>query len=183
MGYEKGRMIMKYPELYDEYASLLREKAECQKDLTQLKDGYISTKTIAGNKYAYLQYRVNGKLISEYIKDDRLPEIRAELDKRAATLNQIHVIDGRLKIIEAAASILDNRLSRNLVTLRRCAALESMPVDERSISLAFARAMTALEGIPASEETEKSLSRWAAGNLSFNDSYMNTLRAYRLTEE
>ena len=173
---------MQYQDLYNEYVSLLREKAECQSNLAVLKDGYISTKTISGKKYAYLQYRVNGKLLSEYVKEDHLPEVRAELDKRMVTLSRISEIDERLKKIEAAAGILDNNLLRKLTTLRRCAAMESMPVEERSKSLAFGSAMTALEGIPASEETEKKLSRWATGDLSFQESYLHTLRAYKLAE-
>jgi hypothetical protein len=147
-----------------------------------LKDGYISTKTISGNKYAYLQYRVNGKLLSEYVKDDYLPEVRAELDKRAALLERIRKIDERLEKIEAAAGILDNSLRRTLVILRRCAAMEMRTFEERRKSLAFGSAMTALEGIPSSEETEKNLSRWANGDLSFRESYLNTLLAYNLAE-
>ena len=49
-------------------------------------------------------------------------------------------------------------------------------------SLAFGSAMTALEGIPTSEETENNLSRWANGDLSFQESYLNTLKAYHLAE-
>jgi len=173
---------MEYQVLYDEYAALLRAKTESQNTLALLKDGYISTKTISGNKYAYLQYRVKGKLFSEYIKDEYLPEVRAELDKRAALLSRIQEIDERLEKVEAAAGILDKNLRRKLVILRRCAAMEAMPYEERGKSLAFCSAMTALEGIPTSEETEKNLSRWATGDLSFQESYLNTLRACHLAE-
>ena len=72
---------MKYQELHSEYAVLLREKTDCQKALAVLKTGYISIKTISGKKYAYLQYRVDGKLVSEYIKADDLPKVRDELNK------------------------------------------------------------------------------------------------------
>ena len=173
---------MGYQELYDEYASLLRYKAECRNNLALLKDGYISNKTISGKKYAYLQYRVDGKLVSEYVKDDHLPEVRAELDKRAASLSRINEIDDRLEKLEAAADILDKSLRRKLIMLRRCAAMETMAFEEREKSLAFGSAMTALEGIPTSKETEENLSRWAAGNYSFQESFQNTLRAYHLAE-
>ena len=173
---------MEYQELYNEYASLLQDKTDRQKRLASLKDGYISNKTISGKKYAYLQYRIDGKLSSEYIREDHLPMIRAELDERASILENIRDIDGQLNKIEAAANILNDNLHRKLVTLRRCAAMEAMPSEERIKSLAFGSAMTALEGIPASEETEKNLSRWANGDLSFQESYLNTLRVYRLVE-
>ena len=173
---------MEYQDLQNEYTSMLRDKTECQKNLALLKDGYISTKTISGKKYAYLQYRVNGKLFSEYIKDDYLPEVRAELDTRGALLNRIQEIDSRLEKLEAAADILDHSLRRKLIMLRRCAAMETMTIDERKKSLAFGSAMTALEGIPTRKETEENLSRWAAGDLSFQESFQNTLRTYHLVE-
>ena len=173
---------MLYKEMQNEYTALLREKTSYQSSLAVLKDGYISTKTISNKKYAYLQYRVDGKLISEYIGEENLPVIRAELDKRASLINKINDIDGRLAKMEAAASILDGNLRRALITLRRCSAMESMTAVERNKSLAFGSAMTALEGIPVSAETEQNLSRWADGNYSFQESFMNTLRAYNLAE-
>ena len=173
---------MEYQELYNEYVSLLRDKTNCQSRLALLKDGYISAKTISGKQYAYLQYRIDGKLSSEYVREDHLPLIRAELDERAHMLDKIRKIDGRLKKIEAAADILDNNLRRKLTTIRRCAAVELTPIEERRKALAFGSAMTALEGIPVSEETEKNLLRWASGDVSFQESYLNTLRAYHLTE-
>jgi len=173
---------MEYLELYDEYTSLLKDKVDKQKRLVLLRAGYISTKTISGKKYTYLQYRVNGKLSSEYVREDHLPGIRAELEERTCVLEKIRYIDGRLDKIEAAANILDDSLRRKLVTLRRCATMEAMPYEERIKSLAFGSAMTALEGIPASKETETNLSRWATGDLSFQESYLYTLRAYNLSE-
>jgi hypothetical protein len=173
---------MAYHELYDEYTALLNEKTACQKALAELKDGYISAKTISGKKYYYFQYRMNGKLVSEYIKNEYLPQTREELAKRASFLERIREIDGRLGKIEAAAGILDNDLRRRLNILRRCAAMEAMPLAERKKSLAFGNAMSALEGIPAGEETEKNLLLWAEGKLSFQESYHNTLRAYHLAE-
>jgi hypothetical protein len=173
---------MEYQELYDEYASLLQDKTTCRNKLALLRDGYISMKTISGKKYAYLQYRIDGKLLSEYVKDESLREIRGELDRRAEILGILREIDGRLDKIEAAAGILDSSLRRKLITLRRCAAMEELPAYARAKSLAFGSAMTTLEGIPVSEETEKNLSRWANGDLSFRESYLTALRAYNLAE-
>jgi hypothetical protein len=173
---------MEYHELFNEYTSLLQEKNECRNSLFSLKEGYISTKTISGKQYAYLQYRVNGKLLSEYVKDENLHEVRAELERRTAIVGRIHEIEERLNKIEAAANILDSDLRRKLVVLRRCDAMEAMPIEERKKSLAFSSAMIALKDIQVSAETENNLSRWAAGNFSFQESYINTLRAYSLVE-
>ena len=60
--------------------------------------------------------------------------------------------------------------------------MDSMPVDARRKSLEFGNAMTALEGIPASEDTETALSLWAMGQYSFTDGYLQTLAKYRLIE-
>ena len=173
---------MAYQELYNEYVSLLKDKTDCHKTLAALKYGYISNKVISGKKYAYLQYRVDGKLLSDYIREDHLPAVLSELNERMRILEKLNEIDERLGKIEAAANILDNRLHRRLITLRRCAAMESMPIGQRKKSLAFSSAMTALEGVPASDETEKNLSRWASGESSFQESYLNTLRVYNLAE-
>ena len=173
---------MVYQELFNEYVFLLGAKTDCQSALAALKSGYISTKTISGKKYSYLQHRAGGKLLSEYIREERLPGVRAELDERSRALDRIREIDSRLGRIEAAAGMLDDSLRRRLATLRRCAAMEALPFEERKKSLAFGSAMTAIEGIPASEETEKNLSRWANGDTSFQESYLNTLQAYHLAE-
>jgi len=173
---------MVYQDLYNEYTSLIRDKAECQKKLILLKDGYISNKTISGKKYAYLQYRINGKLHSEYIKDEYISEVRSELDKRLVINSRINEVDERLEKIEAAAAILDINLRRELIMLRRCAAMEAMPFKEREKSLAFSSAMNALEGIHSSEKTENDLLSWAVGDYSFLESYLNTLRVYNLTK-
>jgi len=60
--------------------------------------------------------------------------------------------------------------------------MDSMPVEMRKKSLEFGNAMTALEGIPASDYTNESLSLWAMGKYSFKDSYIRTLEKYNLIE-
>ncbi|MCL2046459.1 MAG: hypothetical protein FWG88_08760 [Oscillospiraceae bacterium] len=173
---------MEYQVLYDEYVKLLHIKMECRYSLNLLKKGYISTKRISGKKYPYLQYRVDGKLVSEYIKEGCLSDVRVELEKRKTLDNEIGEIDERLAKIESAAEILDKNLHRKLVLLRRCDAMGAMSIEEKEKSLAFSRAIVSLEGTSASEETEHNLSRWVAGNLSFMESLQYTLRIYHLTE-
>ena len=171
---------MMYRDVYDEYVLLLQEKSNLQAVLSKLKKGYISTKTISNKKYAYLQYRQSRKLISEFIKKENLSKIKAELDERAEITKRISEIESRLDRIETAAKILDNKFYQTLVNLKRCEIMDSMSNDERSKSLKFGNAMTALEGIAASEKTEECLSNWAKGNYSFQESFLNTLQAYNL---
>jgi len=178
----KGCGWMKYKEIFDEYASQVRENIEYRNNLKSLKKGYISTKMISGKKYNYLQYRENGKLLSEYIKNDNLPEIRSELEKRTDIYNRIHDLDEQLNKLEAAAAILDKNLYRNLVNLRRCSKMKILTLSERQKALEFSKAMTMLEGIPTSIDTENNLSCWVNGDISFYDCFINTLLSYNLTE-
>jgi len=173
---------MEYRDLTSEYSSLLREKAVAQKKVAGLRYGYISFKTISGKTYPYLQYKEGGKLISKYIKNSQLHEVMADLGMRTKYLEKIQEADKRLEKIEAAAGILDKKLLRKLTILRRCAAMDAISVEEKVAALGFSIAMTALEGIPASEGTEKNLSRWVEGELRFLDSYLETLRKYKLVE-
>lgn len=46
-------------------------------------------------------------------------------------------------------------LYRIFVFLKQCAEMDALPVERRSKALSFARAMTALEGLSAKEETEE----------------------------
>jgi len=179
---QRGEYYMDYSDLSNEYSSLLYEKATAQSALSVLRRGYISYKTISAKIYAYLQYRVNGKLVSEYIKNEKLHEVKEELRKRSDYILRIREIDERLARIEAAAGFLDDKLLRRLTMLRRCAVMEAIPAVEKRKSLDFSSAISALEGIPASSKTEANLLQWANGKMSFYESYIKTLQKYNLAE-
>ena len=66
--------------------------------------------------------------------------------------------------------------------LKQCAEMDSMPLEKRAGALSFARAMTALEGLPAKDETEQNLLLWANGQKLFSDFYMKSLQSYRVVE-
>ena len=57
-----------------------------------------------------------------------------------------------------------------------------MPIEKRKDALSFARAMTALEGLHAKEETEKDLQLWAKGEKRFADFYMEVLQGYSVID-
>ena len=173
-------VFMEYNDLTNEYDSLLKERIAVQITLARLRHGYISYKTISGKTYPYLQYRVEGRLYSKYVGDGQLQSVIDELKMRTVYLERTQAIDERLDKIEAAAGILDQRLLRKLVTLRRCAEMDALSPEEREKSLLFSSAMTALEGIPAGHKVEKRLSQWANGEMSFQDSFLETLSKYRL---
>jgi len=173
---------VRYKELYDEYNSFLSQQGEYLEISYTLRDGYISKKTISGKQYPYLQRKVDGRLNSEYIREDKLPQVKSELQKRIEIERAIDRTNEELDRLEVAAKVLDKSLYHKLIIIRRCSLMDSMPVDMRKKSLEFGNAMTALEGIPASEDTEKTLSLWAIGQYSFKDGYLRTLTKYHLIE-
>jgi len=173
---------MRYKEIYDEYNSLLTTRSDFIRIAATLKEGYISTKTISGKQYFYLQKKIDGRLNSEYIKEDMFPQIKAELQKRNEIEKAINQIDKQLSRLEEAVRILDKALYHKLIILRRCAIMDSMPINIRKKSLEFGSAITALEGIPASKDTEKMLSLWVIGQYSFRDGYLQILTKYHLIE-
>lgn len=173
---------MKYQEISGEYSSLLRELTEIQIARLTLADGYISMKKISGKEYAYLQYRIDGKLISKYIKSDQLHEVRRQLHERANLERRLTEIEAQLSKIERAAAILDEGLYRRLITQKRCALMDALSADDRVKTLAFGNAMTALEGLLVSSETEQNLLSWAGGSGSFGESFQKILKKYHLAE-
>ena len=84
--------------------------------------------------------------------------------------------------LESAARILDTNLYRTFMFLKQCADMDALPMEKRLDALSFARAMTALEGLSAREETEQNLLLWAKGEKKFADFYMKSLQSYRVVE-
>lgn len=76
----------------------------------------------------------------------------------------------------------DGNQSRISFFLQQCAEMDAMPMEKRREALSFAKAMTALEGLPAKEETEKNLQLWAKGEKRFGDFYMKSLQFYSIID-
>lgn len=81
-----------------------------------------------------------------------------------------------------AAKNHDGNQSRISFFLQQCAEMDAMPMEKRQEALSFAKAMTALEGLPAKEETEKNLQLWAKGEKRFVDFYMESLQSYSIID-
>lgn len=169
-------------ELFDKYNALLNEQSDIKQELQLLLDGYISEKTISGKKYYYLQKKLDGKIKSEYIKENDVESVRRQLERRAVLTARFCEINENAAKIEAAAKILSTLFYHKLIVLKRCYIMDNMPIKNRESSLSFASAMTALEGIPASDETNKHLALWSEGKQSFKSGYMQTLAQYNLIE-
>ena len=84
--------------------------------------------------------------------------------------------------MESSAKYFDSNQSRISFFLQQCAEMDAMPMEKRQEALSFAKAMAALEGLPAKEETEKNLQLWAKGEKRFVDFYMKSLKSYSIID-
>lgn len=173
---------MKYRELFDEYKRLLASEIKLRLELHQIPKGYLVTKKIAGKEYLYLQYTIQGKKKSEYVHEEDWTRIKAAIARRDPVKEEIDILQREKERLERAAKILDNNLYRIFFHLKQCAEMDALPMEKRQDALSFARAMTALEGLPAKEETEQNLLLWARGEKMFADFYMKSLQSYRVLE-
>ena len=173
---------MKYRELYDEYRELLAHETKLRQEMHRIPKGYLVTKKIAGKEYLYLQYTAQGKKKSEYVHENDWTWIKAALARREPARQEMNTLRQEQIRLESAAKILDTNLYRTFIFLKQCVEMDALPMEKRQDALSFARAMTALEGLSAREETEQNLLLWAKGEKKFADFYMKSLQSYRVLE-
>lgn len=173
---------MRYHELLVEYKELLAQDVCLRQEIHQIPKGYLVTKKIAGKEYLYLQYTVQGKKKSEYVREEDAQRIKSAIARRDPVKAEMDILRSEQYRLESAAKILDSNLYRTFIFLKQCAEMDAMPLEKRSGALSFARAMTALEGLSAKDETEQNLLLWAKGQKPFSDFYMKSLQSYRVVE-
>lgn len=84
--------------------------------------------------------------------------------------------------MERSVKYFDSNQSRISLFIQQCAEMDALPIEKRQNALSFAKAMTALEGLPAKEETERNLQLWAKGEKRFVDFYMESLQSYSVID-
>ena len=173
---------MKYHELLVEYKKLLADDVRLRQEMNLIPKGYLVTKKIAGKEYLYLQYTVQGKKKSEYVREEDVQRIKSAIARRDPVKVEMDMLRREQNRLESAAKILDSNLYRTFIFLKQCAEMDAMPLEKRSGALSFARAMTALEGLSAKDETEQNLLLWAKGQKPFSDFYMKSLQSYHVVE-
>jgi hypothetical protein len=173
---------MRYFELLNEYKDLLHADVQLRTQLQAIPKGYVTTKKIAGKDYCYLQYTVQGKKKSEYLREEDVASIRHAIAQREPLKEQVEKVRKDQLRLESAARILDAGLYRTFLFLKQCAEMDALPVVKRQEALLFSDAMTALEGLCAKPETDKSLRLWARGEGSYTDIYMKALVQDRVVE-
>lgn len=173
---------MKYQEIYDEYTSLINRYSLVRFELLSSPKGNLVKKRISNKEYHYLQYSSRGKKKTEYIRDQDVETVRLKLIRCAELRKAMEAISADLLRLEQAAKILDDKLSRMLYFLRQSADMDALPIAKRKDALAFAAAMTSLEGVPARTETDRNLKAWAVGEKAFADFYIPILQSYGVME-
>lgn len=68
--------------LKEEFDRLNREEVVYLQNLQELPKGCISKKKIKGKEYCYREYQEGGKLVSQYISEEDLPKLEAQLKRR-----------------------------------------------------------------------------------------------------
>lgn len=173
---------MKYIELYNEYVILTNKKQELFSQLTSLTFGYISEKTIKGKKQHYLQRRESGRMKSEYIRAGELDNINGQLAMRRSLQSKISELDAELSRLEEGLAIISPPLSQRVWFFKQGHIADALPIEKRRASAIFVDAITALEGLPASEGTDAFLSKWVTGQGSFTDFYLGLLERHNIIE-
>ncbi len=161
-----------------EYTKLLERKAELEKALSKLPQGYISNKSINGKTYQYLQSRVAGKMTGEYLKKDKAGAVAEQLRLRKQYEAELPGLNTRLGELERAARLIGHGLDRRMNLIKLGMGMDDLPAEQKKRCASFANAMNAIEGIPASEQTADGLADWQAGKISYLSVFEATLRRY-----
>ncbi|MCD2491596.1 hypothetical protein LQE92_03010 [Lacrimispora sp. NSJ-141] len=169
--------------IFVEYKNLLERKLELETELQTLVQGYISKKTIKGKTYCYLQNRVGGKLISQYLKSEEVDEITEQIARRKECETDLPKLKARLSELERAAGLLGKNISRQLMLLKLSTGIDSLSAEQKRRSSSFAGAMNAVEGIPVSEQTAQDIATWQNGNKPFLSIFEATLKRYGFSAE
>ncbi|MCB7520528.1 hypothetical protein LIZ64_02115 [[Clostridium] hylemonae] len=166
-----------------EYKNLFDRKVKLETELQTLVQGYISKKTIKGKTYCYLQNRVGGKLISQYLKSEEVDEVTEQIARRKQYEAELPNLKARISELEQAADLLGKDISRQLMLLKLSTGMDGLTAEQKRRSSSFAGAMNAVEGIPVSAQTAKDIVDWQNGNKPFLSIFEATLKRYGFSAE
>lgn len=88
--------------LLAEHERLQNVKAVYQEELEKLPRGCLSRKFIGGREYFYLQYRENGKHVSQYVPRSQEKELREQVERRRRLKKSVQDIDQKLLKVRKA---------------------------------------------------------------------------------
>ena len=135
-----------------EYRDLISKKLFLERERDKLPIGYISKKTIKGRVQFYLQRREGNKVTSSYIKAEDVNPVSEGIDKRKRFIEELSLIDGRLKQLEQAAILIDRDLYCQLLLYKLSYKMDDLETTERQECSSFGSAMNAIEGVAVSAD-------------------------------
>lgn len=165
-----------YQSLINEYRSLLYKEKGLEDRIHELPRGYISTKKINGKNYSYCQYRVNEKVVSQYVPSNHIDDMKKQIKMRKEYQAELQQLHKKRKQIESVAFKLNKGLISCFNLLEASIGMDELNIDERYKSLSFADAINAIEGVPINQQTAKELSQWAEKKQSYYDVCINVLK-------
>ncbi len=169
--------------IINEYKELLLRKNRIEQILPSLPKGYLSKKTIKENQYYYLQNRIDGKMISKYLKENEIDTVKKQVQLSKQYRVQLPQIEVRLKELEQAAKLIDKSIARQLTLLKLSCGMDSLSNEQKERSASFANALNAIEGVYASKTTQKNIDKWKVGEESFISIFQSTLSMYGFIAE
>lgn len=95
--------------LLDEIEARRRKLQKLQLALSQLPRGSLSSKTIQGISYWYLQWREGKKVVTRYIPADEVPSLKELLAKRKALLIEQKQLQSELVLLRKVGKDLPER--------------------------------------------------------------------------
>ena len=161
-----------------EYRDLISKKLFLEREISNLPIGYISKKTIKGRVQFYLQRREGNKVTSSYIKAEDVNPVSEGIDKRKRFIEELSLIEDRLKQLEQAAILIDRDLYCQLLLYKLSYKMDDLETTERQECSSFGSAMNAIEGVAVSAETNNEIEKWKCGEKSFLTVFEDTLRRY-----
>lgn len=169
--------------IIDEYKELLLKKSNIEQIMPSLPNGYISIKTIKEKKYYYLQSRVDGKIVSKYLKRGEDQKIKEQVDICKKYKSELPQIENRLAELEQAAKLINKSLYRELMLLKTTIGMDTLNSAQKEKSISFANAINAIEGIYISETTKQNIIKWKEGSKTFSSVFNETLNMYGFPRE
>ena len=169
--------------IMNEYLELLQKKNKIEQTLPSLPEGYISTKSIKEKQYYYLQNRVDGKIVSKYLKENEVEIIKEQVELCKKYKVELPKIEVRLKELEQAAKLIDKSIFRHLTLLKLSCGMDSLSNVQKERSASFANALNAIEGVYASKTTQQNIDKWKTGEESFSSVFQSTLKMYGFAAE
>ncbi len=169
--------------LVNEYSQLLERRQEIEASLGALPKGYISEKTINGNRYSYLQIKIDGKLTSTYLKAEEVNMVQIQLAQRKQYEAELPGIHTRMKELEQAAKLIGVGMDRALMLLKISTGMDLLTQEQKKKSISFANSMNAVEGVPVSKQTAEEIALWQNGQKSYQAVFSATLKRYGFAVE